>query len=68
MFQFNEDELTRISLQTKAELKQANLYEKLNLALEDQGDQAQLIHPTLKHGRSQEGDECIIVKGVVDTA
>lgn len=48
MFRFDEDELARISLQSRDKKKKANLYEKLTLALNGQGEEPALITNQVK--------------------
>ena len=47
MFDFDEDELARISLQTLPEQKQMAFYHKVQLALEKTAEQARLIDAKL---------------------
>ncbi len=49
MFRFDEDDLTRLSLQVRSRPKQANFYEKIGLALAKTGEHPQLITPQLKN-------------------
>ena len=48
MFDFDEDELTRLALQASSTKSMENLYEKLKNALADQGLEPQLIHGELR--------------------
>lgn len=48
MFSFNEDELARLALQTSEDETRANLYQKLEHALANQGQHAELVTPVLR--------------------
>lgn len=47
MFSFNEDDLARLALQTNEDETRANLYQKLEHALANQGQHAELVTPAL---------------------
>ncbi|MCO4564930.1 ATP-dependent deoxyribonuclease (subunit A) [Streptococcus infantarius subsp. infantarius] len=48
MFSFNEDDLARLALQTNEDETRANLYQKLEHALANQGQHAELVTPALR--------------------
>ena len=48
MFAFNEDDLARLALQTTEDETRANLYQKLEHALANQGQHAELVTPELR--------------------
>jgi ATP-dependent helicase/nuclease subunit A len=48
MFAFNEDDLARLALQTSEDETRANLYQKLEHALANQGQHAELVTPALR--------------------
>ena len=48
MFSFNEDDLARLALQTNEDETIANLYQKLEHALANQGQHAELVTPALR--------------------
>ncbi len=48
MFDFNEDDLARLALQTTEDETRANLYQKLEHALANQGQHAELVTPALR--------------------
>lgn len=48
MFSFNEDDLARLALQTSEDETRANLYQKLEHALANQGQHAELVTPVLR--------------------
>lgn len=48
MFSFNEDDLARLALQTNEDKTRANLYQKLEHALANQGQHAELVTPALR--------------------
>ncbi|MFR4938508.1 MAG: helicase-exonuclease AddAB subunit AddA [Streptococcus infantarius] len=48
MFSFNEDDLARLALQTNEDETRANLYQKLEHALVNQGQHAELVTPALR--------------------
>lgn len=48
MFSFNEDDLARLALQTNEDETRANLYQKLEHALANQGQNAELVTPALR--------------------
>jgi len=48
MFSFNEDDLARLALQTNKDETRANLYQKLEHALANQGQHAELVTPALR--------------------
>ncbi|SDQ08730.1 helicase-exonuclease AddAB subunit AddA [Streptococcus equinus] len=48
MFSFNEDDLARLALQTNEDETRANLYQKLEHALANQGQHAELVKPALR--------------------
>lgn len=48
MFSFNEDDLARLALQTNEDETRANLYQKLEHALDNQGQHAELVRPALR--------------------
>ena len=48
MFSFNEDDLARLALQTNEDETRANLYQKLEHALDNQGQHAELVTPALR--------------------
>ncbi|MBK8155919.1 MAG: helicase-exonuclease AddAB subunit AddA [Streptococcus sp.] len=48
MFSFNEDDLARLALQTNEDETRANLYQKLERALDNQGQHAELVTPALR--------------------
>ena len=48
MFSFNEDDLARLALQTSKDETRANLYQKLEHALANQGQHAELVTPVLR--------------------
>lgn len=48
MFAFNEDDLARLVLQTTEDETRANLYQKLEHALANQGQHAELVTPALR--------------------
>ncbi|MCO4466678.1 ATP-dependent deoxyribonuclease (subunit A) [Streptococcus infantarius subsp. infantarius] len=48
MFSFNEDDLARFALQTNEDETRANLYQKLEHALANQGQHAELVTPALR--------------------
>lgn len=48
MFSFNEDDLARLALQTNEDETRANLYQKLEHALSNQGQHAELVTPALR--------------------
>ncbi|MCO4525630.1 ATP-dependent deoxyribonuclease (subunit A) [Streptococcus infantarius subsp. infantarius] len=48
MFSFNEDDLARLALQTNEDETRANLYQKLEHALANQGQHAELVRPALR--------------------
>ncbi len=48
MFAFNEDDLARLALQTNEDETRANLYQKLEHALANQGQHAELVKPALR--------------------
>lgn len=48
MFSFNEDDLARLALQTIEDEHKANLYQKLEHALANQGQHAELVTPALR--------------------
>ena len=48
MFAFNEDDLARLALQTNEDETRANLYQKLEHALANQGQHAELVTPALR--------------------
>lgn len=48
MFSFNEDDLARLALQTNEDETRANLYQKLEHALANQGQHAKLVTPALR--------------------
>ncbi|MFP3767010.1 helicase-exonuclease AddAB subunit AddA [Streptococcus sp. TATVAM-FAB35] len=48
MFSFNEDDLARLALQTIEDEHKANLYQKLEHALANQGQHAELVKPALR--------------------
>ncbi|MCO4531065.1 ATP-dependent deoxyribonuclease (subunit A) [Streptococcus infantarius subsp. infantarius] len=48
MFSFNEDDLARLALQTNEDETRANLYQKLEHALTNQGQHAELVTPALR--------------------
>lgn len=48
MFSFNEDDLARLALQTNEDETRANLYQKLEHALANQGQYAELVTPALR--------------------
>nr|WP_205396056.1 helicase-exonuclease AddAB subunit AddA [Streptococcus lutetiensis] len=48
MFAFNEDDLARLALQTTEDETRANLYQKLEHALANQGQHAELVTPALR--------------------
>lgn len=48
MFSFNEDDLARLALQTNEDETRANLYQKLEHALANQGKHAELVTPALR--------------------
>ena len=48
MFSFNEDDLARLALQTNEDETRANLYQKLEHALANQGQHSELVTPALR--------------------
>ncbi|MCO4630771.1 ATP-dependent deoxyribonuclease (subunit A) [Streptococcus infantarius subsp. infantarius] len=48
MFSFNEDDLARLALKTNEDETRANLYQKLEHALANQGQHAELVTPALR--------------------
>lgn len=48
MFSFNEDDLARLALQTNEDETRVNLYQKLEHALANQGQHAELVTPALR--------------------
>lgn len=48
MFAFNEDDLARLALQTNEDETRANFYQKLEHALANQGQHAELVKPALR--------------------
>lgn len=48
MFAFNEDDLARLALQTSEDETRSNLYQKLEHALANQGQHAELVTPALR--------------------
>ncbi|WP_205401207.1 helicase-exonuclease AddAB subunit AddA [Streptococcus lutetiensis] len=48
MFAFNEDDLARLALQTSEDETRANLYQKLEHTLANQGQHAELVTPALR--------------------
>lgn len=48
MFSFNEDDLARLALQTNEDETRVNLYQKLEHALANQGQHAELVTPSLR--------------------
>lgn len=48
MFSFNEDDLARLALQTNEDETRANLYQKLEHVLANQGQHAELVTPALR--------------------